>query len=272
MSEQPMSEPNSISSSVDVAVDPATAFKVFTEEVNCWWLQGPINFHDSTRAYEMRIEPRLGGRVLEVYDLDTCDGLELATITQWEPGARLAWKSVIDDVDTEVLFEPISTGTRVTVVATINGEDRGGTAWVRVTPTWLARWFDRREQEAHEPMQMAKLALAVHYADPVAAAHWLQDVFGFFPASHIPDEFTDHTWIEFHIGNASLILFARPGEAEGVTHIPWVFVDDLDAQYRQLKQRGAEIIEEPIHHGARWFTAKDLAGHQWTFAQASPRM
>ena len=79
MSEQPMSEPNSISSSVDVAVDPATAFKVFTEEVNCWWLQGPINFHDSTRAYEMRIEPRLGGRVLEVYDLDTCDGLELAS-------------------------------------------------------------------------------------------------------------------------------------------------------------------------------------------------
>ena len=112
----------------------------------------------------------------------------------------------------------------------------------------------------------------LHYGDPVAAAHWLQDVFGFFPASHIPDEFTDHTWIEFHIGNASLILFARPGEAEGVTHIPWVFVDDLDAQYRQLKQRGAEIVEEPIHHGARWFTAKDLAGHQWTFAQASPRM
>jgi hypothetical protein len=143
MSENPMSEPNSISSSVDVAVDPATAFKVFTEEVNCWWLQGPINFHDSTRAYEMLIEPRLGGRVLEVYDLDTYDGLKLAIITQWEPGA-----------------------------------------------------------------------------------HWLQDVFGFSPASHIPDEFTDHTWIEFHIGNASLILFARPGEAEGVTHIPWVFVDD----------------------------------------------
>ncbi len=272
MSEQSMSEPNAISSSVDVAVDPATAFKVFTEEVNCWWLQGPINFHDSTRAYEMRIEPRLGGRVLEVYDLDTCDGLELATITQWEPGARLAWKSVIDDVDTEVSFEPIGTGTRITVVATINGEDRGGTAWVRVTPTWLARWVDRRAQEAHEPMQMARLALAVHYADPVAAANWLQDVFGFFPASHIPDEFTDHTWIEFHIGNASLILFAQTGETEGVTHTPWVFVDDLDAQYRQLKQRGAEIIEEPIHHGARWFTAKDLAGHQWTFAQASPRM
>ncbi len=267
-----MSAPNSISSSVEVAVDPAKAFKVFTEEVNCWWLQGPINFHDSTRAYEMRIEPRLGGRVLEVYDLDTCEGLELATITRWEPGVRLAWKSVIDDVDIEVLFEPIDTGTRVTVVATVNGEDRGGSAWVGVTPTWLARWFDRREEGAHEPLQMAKLALAVHYPDPVGAAQWLRDVFGLSPASHIPAEFTDHTWIEFHVGNASLILFGRPGDTEGITHTPWVFVDDLDAQYERVKQRGAEIIEEPTHHGARWFTAKDLAGYQWTFSQASPRM
>ncbi len=40
---------------------------------------------------------------------------------------------------------------------------------------------------------------------------WLQDVFGFFPASRIPDEFTEHTWIESHIGDASLILFARSG-------------------------------------------------------------
>ena len=272
MSQQPVSDPNSISSSVDVAVDPATAFKIFTEEVNCWWLQGPINFHDSTRAYEMRIEPRLGGRVLEVYDLNTGDGLELGTITEWEPGARFAWKSAIDDVDTQVLFEPSGSGTRVTVIATINGEDRGSTAWVRVTPTWLSRWMDHRDHTAHEPMQMAKLALAVHYDDPVAAAHWLRDTFNFSPASPIPDEFTDHAWIEFHIGNASLILFARSGKTDGVTHTAWVFVDDLDAQYAHLKKHGAEIVEEPIHHGARWFTAQDLGGHQWTFAQASPRM
>ncbi len=274
MSEQPNTQrkPNSISSSVEVAADPATTFKVFTEEVNCWWLQGPINFHDSTRAYEMRIEPGLGGRVLEVYDLDTGEGHELATITHWEPGARLAWKSLIDDVDTEVTFEAIASGTLVTVVATIKGEDRGGSAWVGMTPTWLARWFERREHEAHTPLQMAKLALVVHYADPIAAAHWLQDVFGFSAASPIPEAFTDHTWIEFHVGNVSLILFAGTAGHEGVTHTPWVFVDDLDAQYGHVTVRGAEIVEEPTHHGARWFTAKDLGGHQWTFAQASPRM
>ncbi len=272
MSEQTMSEPNSMSSTVDVAVDPATAFKVFTEEVNCWWLQGPINFHDATRAVEMRIEPKLGGRVLEVHDLDTGEGLELATVTRWEPGICVAWKSTIDDVYTEILFDASDIGTRVTVTATINGEDHGSTAWVRVTPLWLARWVERRDREVHEPMQMAKLALAVHYPDPVAAAHWLRDVFGLSPASAIPEAFSDHTWIEFHIGNASLMVFAQGGAGEGVTHTPWVFVDDLDAQYRLCTAQGAEIIEEPVHHGARWFSVKDLAGHPWTFAQASPRM
>ena len=267
-----MSESNSISSSVDVAADPATAFKVFTEEVNCWWLQGPINFHDGTRTYEMRIEPKLGGRVYEVHDLERAEGYELGIITVWEPASRLAWSSSIDDVSTEVLFESIDTGTRVTVVATVNGEDHGSTAWVGVTPTWLARWFERRDQEVHQPMQMSKLALVVHYADPVAAAHWLRDVFGFSPASSFPEEFSDHSWIEFHIGNASLILFALEGEAAGITHTPWVFVDDLDDQFERVKRQGVEIVQEPIHHGARWFTVKDLVGHQWTFAQAGPRM
>ena len=79
MSEQPMREASSISSSVDVAVDPATAFKVFTEEVNCWWLQGPINFHDSTRAYEMRIEPKTGAAVYSRF-------------TTWIPATDSSWR------------------------------------------------------------------------------------------------------------------------------------------------------------------------------------
>ncbi|MEM7097905.1 MAG: VOC family protein [Pseudomonadota bacterium] len=267
-----MSSTNSISSSVDVPTDPETAFKIFTEEVNCWWLQGPINFHDATRTYEMRIEPKLGGRVYEVHDLDNCEGYELATITHWEPGVRLAWVSSIDDVSTQIRFEPVQSGTRVTVVATINGDDRGSTSWVRVTPTWLARWFERRDGTPREPVGMAKLALAVHYPDPVVAAHWLKDTFALSPSSDIPEEYTEHTWIEFQIGNAVIILFKQEGETAGVTHTPWVFVDDLDQQYQQLKRHHAEITEEPVHHGARWFSAKDLAGHQWTFAQAGPRM
>jgi len=92
MSEQPMSEPDSISSSVDVAVDPATAFKVFTEEVNCWWLQGPINFHDSTRAYEMRIEPRLEPLLRQARD----DALTSDVSTQGRLNDLLAYKIQVE--------------------------------------------------------------------------------------------------------------------------------------------------------------------------------
>ena len=51
---------------------------------------------------------------------------------------------------------------------------------------------------------MARLALAVHYAKPSAAARWLRDVFDFEPASNIAtdDSEDDHTWIEFHLGNS----------------------------------------------------------------------
>ena len=93
-------------------------------------------------------------------------------------------------------------------------------------------------------------------------------------------------WIEFHIGNGSLLLF-RLTEVSGAgatgagetdigagapTHMPWVFVDDLDAHFAQATAAGAQIVE-PIHqHGYRAYVADDLEGHRWTFAQARPTM
>ena len=32
-----------VSSEVEVAVDPDTAFAAFTEELDLWWVRGPIN-------------------------------------------------------------------------------------------------------------------------------------------------------------------------------------------------------------------------------------
>jgi hypothetical protein len=56
------------SATVKVAVEPMSAFTAFTDEIDSWWVRGPINFFDSGRAVAMRIEPGVGGRVLEVYD------------------------------------------------------------------------------------------------------------------------------------------------------------------------------------------------------------
>ena len=273
-----MTETRSVQSTVEVPTDPATAFTVFTEEVDCWWVQGPINFHDSTRALGKRIEPGVGGRVLEVYDAGTGDGLELGRITVWEPGARLAWASSVDDVAIEVRFEPTSGGTTVRVEATIpeEGVDRGSTSWVRMTPVWLADWMARRDHVPHRPLVPDRLAVAVHYAKPAAAARFLRDVFGLEPCGNVPDEEPDGpAWIEFRVGNASVMAFGledgvEPGPSS--THTPWVFVDDLDAHHGRVVDAGARIVQDIWHHGARAYAAADAEGNRWTFVQATPLM
>jgi uncharacterized glyoxalase superfamily protein PhnB len=269
-----------VNSSIEVAVDPATAFKVFTEELDCWWIQGPINFFDTARAYYMRMEPGVGGRIVEVYDEKTGDGLELARITVWEPGKRVAWTSSLDDVEIDIRFEKSAGGTEVRVQATIpeGGADKGGTAWVRMSPVWLNDWIRKRDHVPHEPLRLARLAVVVHYAKPAAAGRWLRDVFGFEPAGNVPEVEPDdpsHTWIEFHVGNCSIILWGREaasGAGAPITHTPFIYVDDLDAHFAHAKAHGAEIIQDIHQQGFRAYEAADPEGNRWTFAQASPLM
>jgi uncharacterized glyoxalase superfamily protein PhnB len=270
---------SSITTSVEVPVDPGTAFRIFTEELDCWWLQGPINFFDTTRAYSMRMELGNGGRILEVYDAELGEGLEIARIVAWEPGSRLEWTSSLDDVRTEIRFSPSADGTVVQVTATVpeGGVDKGGTAWTRVVPSWLGRWVARRDHVAHVPSVPSRLALSIHYAEPVKAATWLVDAFGLELAGRIPEDASDeHMWIEFSVGDGTLVVLPLDdGPAtghHGATHVPWIFVDDLDAHYERAVSHGARIVEEIWEHGARAYSAADLDGYRWTFAQASPRM
>ena len=270
----------SVASEVVVALDPATAFSVFTDEIDLWWLRGPINNWDSARVVEMRCEPGVGGRLLEIYDEAASDMLELARITAWEPGERLAWESSVDDVQVEVRFEPIADGTRVRVEATVpaGGKDRGGTAFVRVTPPWFGAWVARRDRVPHELRDTGRLALAVYYARPGTAARWLLAAFGFESGGQLPEDGDEKSdWIEFRVGDAPLMVFKQqdegPAQAQApATHVPWVFVDDLDAHLARAEARGARIVEGIHQHGYRAYTAEDLEGHRWTFAQARPTM
>jgi uncharacterized glyoxalase superfamily protein PhnB len=279
---------HTVSSEVEVEIDPGTAFRAFTEELDLWWVRGPINhWSDAGRVVEVRCEPGVGGRILEVLD-DASAGevFELARITRWEPGKRLAWSSPLDDVQTEVRFVPTEVGTRVTVehVVPAGGRDAGGTAWSRVVPRWFGSWCARRDRVPHVPVDIARLSLGVYYARPAAAARWLADVFGFEPSSDLPQgedplaagEHGD-PWIEFRIGNAVLNVFTLPGRHrpdEVVrTHVPWVYVDDLHAHFEHARAGGATIIEE-IHPypGSSVYVADDLEGNRWTFSQARPTM
>jgi uncharacterized glyoxalase superfamily protein PhnB len=264
-----------VSSRVTVAVDPETAFAVFTDEIDLWWVRGPINFYDGARAIGMRCEPGVGGRLLELYSADASDALERGRITTWEPGSLLAWDSSVDDVKVEVRFEPVAGGTAVTVSATIpaGGVDHGGTSWVRVVPGWFGAWCERRDAAPHTAADEDRLGLAIYYAKPAEAARWLADAFSL----GLPDEFStedhEHSWIEFRIGNSSVMLFPLDGvrdESAPATHAPWVYVDDLDAHFEQARSRGATILSPIRQDGYRAYEAADLEGNRWIFAQARP--
>lgn len=275
MTEEPTAR--EATAAIEVAVDPTTAFQAFTEEINAWWVRGPINFFDSARVVAMRVEPGVGGRILEVYDEATADALELARITEWEPGARLTYRSQVDDTQTEVRFEPADAGTRVTVRQYLlpDGE-QAFMFWPRIVH-WLRPWCERRAAQPAKPREMGRFALALAYPDPVAAARWLRSVFllGSWDVDTAPEADNIPGWIELHVGDTAVIVNQLSGEPPAeppATHLPWVFVDDLDAHLAHAKGAGAEIVHDIEQHGFRAYTAADLAGYRWTFAQARPTM
>lgn len=104
---------------VVVGAGPEDAFAIFTDEVGLWWRTGTRYWNDPERGLSVRIEPYVGGRFMEVQDLESGDGFEVGRVTAWEPGRRLAltWTQVgwPEDAttDVEIRFEPCEGGTRV---------------------------------------------------------------------------------------------------------------------------------------------------------------
>jgi uncharacterized glyoxalase superfamily protein PhnB len=273
----PQAQPRTVASEVTVSVDPKTAFTVFTDEIDLWWVRGPINFWNGARAIGMRCEPGIGGRLLELYSDDGTDALELGRITRWQPGELLAWDSSVDDIAIEVRFEAVSDGTKVSVTATIpaDGADQGGTAWVRVVPRWLGKWCTRRDAAPRVPVETGRLGVAVYYERPATAARWLAETFGLGSPDEFSGDDAKHQWIEFTVGNCSIMLFRLEddhADATAVTHVPWVYVDDLDAHLEQARSHGATIVSDIHQYGYRSYEAADLAGYRWTFVQARPGM
>jgi uncharacterized protein YndB with AHSA1/START domain len=105
----------------EVVVDasPEQAFALFTEEIGMWWRRDSPYWNDPERAASILIEPRVGGRFVEVHDPETREGFEIGHVTAWEPGRRLGltWRQADwpdgASTDVEVRFEAAGAGTRV---------------------------------------------------------------------------------------------------------------------------------------------------------------
>jgi hypothetical protein len=119
-----------------VAVDPVSAFDVFTSEIGQWWRSEPRYRFDPEKNGTMRFEPGVGGRLLEVHDAKTGAGFEVGRVLVWDPGARLVFEFRGRDfapgerTEVEVRFEAEGKGTRLTL------EHRG---WDAIRPGHPAR-------------------------------------------------------------------------------------------------------------------------------------
>jgi len=99
-----MEQAQTVSQSVEVGIDPAAAFELYTAQINRWWKRDSWYWNDRQRARGLRIEPFVGGRV-----------------KVWEPGRRVAysWRQADwppgEEMEIQVSFAPTADGTRVTI-------------------------------------------------------------------------------------------------------------------------------------------------------------
>jgi hypothetical protein len=127
-----------------VDATPEAAFEIFTAEIGVWWRRDTAYWNDPERGLFVRIEPRVGGRFLEVHEPDAETGFEVGRVTVWEPGRRLGltWTQVgwPPDVstDVEITFEPVGDQTLVRLVQT--GFERVGPAAEEFRAGYDAGW------------------------------------------------------------------------------------------------------------------------------------
>lgn len=109
--------------SVRVAVPPAAAFAMFTDEIDQWWRRGP-KFRHAGMAAETRIaiEQGVGGAVFEAWRDSKGEHVqELGRVTAWDPPHRLVfgWRNAtfapLEHTEVEVTFTAMGRGTLVTV-------------------------------------------------------------------------------------------------------------------------------------------------------------
>jgi hypothetical protein len=139
----------SVRVSVTVDVDPATAFDIFTGEIDEWYRKGISLLTSRDRSRTLRFEPGVGGRLVEL-GRNEATLVERGRITVWEPGVQLVFVD-LKQTEVDVRFEPIDEGTRVVLehrgLDRLPPDEAASTSihgWRR-----LAGWFESHTNEVH---------------------------------------------------------------------------------------------------------------------------
>ena len=127
------------------------------------------------------------------------------------------------------------------------------------------------------PKDMPRITPYLYYNDLAGAVEWLSRAFGLRMRFSLPDNdgHLMHAEMTFADG---VVMMGRANPKEGgkspldlkaVHQGLYIYVDDVDAHCAHAKEAGARINMEPddMFWGDRMYSASDLEGHQWSFAQ-----
>jgi hypothetical protein len=123
-----------------VPLDPATAFAIFTDEIDEWYVKGLATLGPNARVNPNETLRFADGKLLVVTGAKT---RERGTVTVWEPGVRLVFVDA-KQTEVEVQFSAVDGGTRVVlehrgleVLAPDAAASTAKHGWRR-----LAQWFE----------------------------------------------------------------------------------------------------------------------------------
>ena len=284
-----------VRATVEVALPRDEAFRVFTAEAGDWYVVDRHTVADHRRTVDIRFEPRVGGRFVDVYDAATGEGREMGRITVWDPPHRLVF---IDDraTETEVSFVALPPGDgppsieRTAVTIEQRGLDRlpddvadhvRRYGWPLLAG-WFADAVSSREEEhamsttTPDAGTTASATLRgvtpyLYYADAGAALDWLARVFGFVEEVRYVDAEGAVRESQMRVGGTTIQLCGHapePGHGEGLLLI--VHVDDVDAVHTRVRAAGVDAAApEQKPYGVRSFTVTDPWGYRWDFWQPS---
>lgn len=108
------------------------------------------------------------------------------------------------------------------------------------------------------------------YPDVAEAVTWLCRVFGFVEHVRIGDHRA-----QLGCGDGAVVVADEthgrraPDPGPATTHAVVVRVADVDAHHARASRAGAQVLSSPADQpfGERQYSARDLAGHHWTFTQ-----
>jgi uncharacterized glyoxalase superfamily protein PhnB len=122
---------------------------------------------------------------------------------------------------------------------------------------------------------MTRITPYLYYENVANALAWLTRAFGFRERMRIPGPDGKITHAEMEFGEAVVMMghpgadFRNPKRLGQATQNLYVYVYYVERHYRQAKEAGATILEEPKDqfYGDRRYGAEDPEGHHWFFAQ-----